>query len=89
MDWGNIAAQAVALLLGAVGGGLFGGLVSLVVAGRTERAATAQLKLMQEQLAAAQRQLDEAKRQFLASNTPDIEIKVYVQINPPEKRGCG
>lgn len=87
MDWDSIAAQGVPLILGAVGGGLFGGLVSLLVAVRTERAAAAQLKTMREQLEATQRQLEEAKRQFTAINTPDVEVHVYVQGNPPEKRG--
>jgi hypothetical protein len=101
MDFSSIAAQGVALLLGAVGGGLLGGVVGLIVALRAERAGAAQLTTMQGQLTATQgqltalqgqlqlmrEQLDEAKRQFTAVNTPDVEVHVYVQGNPPEKRG--
>lgn len=101
MDLSSIAAQGVALLLGAVGGGLLGGVVGLIVALRAERAGAAQLTMMQGQLTATQgqltalqgqlqtmrEQLEETKRQFTAINTPDVEIQVYVQGNPPEKRG--
>jgi len=100
MDWGSIAAQGVALLLGAVGGGLLGGVVGLVVAMRAERAGAFQMKTMQDQLATTQgqltalqgqlqtmrEQLDEAKRQFITVNTPDVEIHVYC-VGVPEKRG--
>lgn len=93
MDWGSIAAQGVALLLGAVGGGLLGGVVGLIVAVRAERAGAVQLTTMQGQLTALQaqlqtmrEQLDETKRQFIAINTPDVEIHVYC-VGVPEKRG--
>ncbi len=100
MDLTSIAAQGVALLLGAVGGGLLGGVVGLFVAMRAERAGAAQLTTMQGQLTATQgqltalqgqlqtmrEQLDEAKRQFTATNTPDVEVHVYC-VGVPEKRG--
>jgi hypothetical protein len=100
MDLGSIATQGVALLLGAVGGGLLGGVVGLIVAIRAERAAVAQLTTMQGQLTATQgqltamqgqletmrEQLAEAKRQFTTTNTPDVEVHVYVQGKPPEQR---
>lgn len=100
MDWGSIAEQGVALLLGAVGGGLLGGVVGLIVALRAERAGTVQLKTMQDQLTTTQgqltalqgqlqtmrEQLEEAKRQFITVNTPDVEINVYC-VGTAEKRG--
>lgn len=40
-----------------------------------------------EQIKQVTFQIEEAKRQFTALNTPDVEIDVFFQGNPPEKRG--
>jgi hypothetical protein len=39
------------------------------------------------QLKAALQQIEEAKRQFLAQNEPDVEFHVHTQVNPPEQAG--
>lgn len=40
-----------------------------------------------EQIKYVTSQIEETKRQFAALNTPDVEVHVYCQGNPPEKRG--
>jgi hypothetical protein len=39
------------------------------------------------QLKTAMQQIDEAKRQFVAQNEPDVEFRVHVQLKPPEQAG--
>lgn len=78
MDLGNIAAQGVAVLLGAVGGGLLGGIVGWIVALRAERAGAIRLTTMQGQLTATQGQLTALNAQL---ETMREQLKVALETS--------
>lgn len=61
--------------------------LSLVALGATIVFALLGRKYTKEQIKQATTQIEEAKKQFVALNTPDVEIHVYTVGNPPERNG--
>ena len=62
-------------------------LISLLSLAATIVFAVLGRRYTKEQIKQANAQIEEAKKQFLALNTPDVEIEIYCQLKPPEAAG--
>jgi hypothetical protein len=94
MDVSSIAEQGVALLLGAIGGGILGALATWLGNRSALKTAKEQLSAAKEQQATLknqneilQSQLTLANQTYAANNLPNIAIEIYSQVNPPENKG--
>jgi len=94
MDMTTIAAQAVAALLGSVGGGLLGAIVAIYLARGAKKAASMQVDAVRDQLAATNEQLRTMEKQLIAATEATTRtshndlLKLVLQENDLWKVWC-